>query len=345
MTEVPRNRDAWPGLDREHLDGLHHMMVRIREFENAAAKQLATGKLSGTLHLSSGQEAVAAGVCSALERADYVTSTHRGHGHCLAKGADPRRMMAELFGAESGYCKGRSGSMHIADSTTGLLGANGIVGGGFGMTIGGALTAQVTKSGSVSVTFFGEGATGEGSLHECLNLAALWRLPVIFVCENNGYAELSPVSDVLSAHRVADLGTPFGIPSGTHDGNDVAVVAQAAAAAVARGRRGDGPTLLEFVTYRQDGHYVGDAQTYRTKQERAEWAQQDPIDRSRDRLIGLGASADGLEHVRARAVQEMSDAAEWASGQPPAPASSMTTDIYDESVSWSSATFSGRRVP
>ncbi|MTD57055.1 ABC transporter substrate-binding protein [Amycolatopsis sp. RM579] len=303
-------------------------MTRIREFELCGARQLATGKLSGTLHLSSGQEAVAAGVCHLLAGTDHVTSTHRGHGHCLAKGAAPDRMMAELFGAGNGYCKGRSGSMHIADPATGLLGANGIVGGGIPMAVGAALSAQVRGTTQVSVTFFGEGATGEGSLHESLNLAALWRLPVVFVCENNGYAELSPVADVLAADSVAKLAAPFGIPARTVDGNDVVEVVGAAREAVERARAGHGPSLLEYVTYRHDGHYVGDAQSYRTKEERAAWAERDPLLRAAERLRALGFDDETLDAVRADATAEMNAAAEWAAAQVPAPASSLTTDVY-----------------
>ncbi|MFE7243116.1 thiamine pyrophosphate-dependent dehydrogenase E1 component subunit alpha [Streptomyces sp. NPDC057580] len=321
--------ESGPGtLSRQDLLALHRTMLRIRHFELAGAKQLATGKLSGTLHLSVGQEATATGVCSQLRADDYVTSTHRGHGHCLAKGADPRLMMAELFGASAGYCKGRSGSMHIADASSGLLGANGIVGGGIPMAVGAGLSASVRGTDQVAVCFFGEGAAGEGTLHESLNLAALWQLPVVFVCENNRYAELSPIADVLAAQRVADLAAPFGIPSRTDDGNDIVAVVEAIRWALSRARGGQGPVLLEFETYRQSGHFEGDAQTYRSKDERDHWLGRDPLLLSEQRLHDLEIEQDILGQIADEAAQEMLDAADWASDQPPAPALSMTEDVY-----------------
>lgn len=197
-------------LDADLARALYTCMSRIRQFEETAGRLLADGQLPGFLHLSIGQEAIAAGVCSALSISDHITTTHRGHGHCIAKGGSLGRMMAELFGKAEGYCRGRSGSMHIADPAVGILGANAIVGGGLAMALGAAFSAQCRGSTSVALAFFGEGAAAEGVFHECLNLAALWKLPIIFVCENNGYAEMTPASVHLSARRVADFGAAYG---------------------------------------------------------------------------------------------------------------------------------------
>ncbi len=325
---------------------LHRQMERVRAFELAAAKVLAAGELSGTLHLSVGQEAVAVGVCSELELTDSVTTTHRGHGHCLAKGADPGRMLAELFGSSAGYCKGRSGSMHIADTSVGIVGANAIVGAGIPIAVGAALSSQIRQDGSVAVTFFGEGATGEGSLHESLNLAALWKLPVIFVCENNQYAELSHISDVLAARHVSDLGKPFGIPSVTADGNDIDVVTSETRAAVTRARAGEGPTLLEFETYRQSGHYEGDAQRYRSKEERVRWLERDPILNSRVRLMGLGIEQSEIDEIAVVARTEMQDAVSWARQQPKAGVESIYEDVYADfpvGLRWSDSSKAANR--
>lgn len=309
---------------------LYRCMARIRAFEKAAAGALAAGQLSGTLHLSVGQEAVAAGVCSALRPTDRLTTTHRGHGHCLAKGADARGMMAELFGLEEGCGKGRSGSMHLADPRVGILGANAIVGGGIAMAAGAALSAQVRGTDEVAVTFFGEGAAAEGSLHESLNLAALWRLPVLFVCENNLYAELSPITDVLATVRVADLALPFGIPAVTTDGNDVAAVHRVTREAVHRARTGGGPSFLEFETYRQSGHYEGDAQRYRTRDERREWAERDPLLVARTTLQADGVDPAELDSAAEAAAEEMRSVTEWAAGAAKAPESGVREDVYAE---------------
>jgi len=308
---------------REALLGAFRTMARIRAFELAARKLQAENRLWGTLHLSIGQEACAAGVCGQLTPADRITTTHRGHGHCLAKGARPELMFAELLGRASGYCKGRSGSMHIADAASGNLGANAIVGAGIPIAVGAALTASTLGEPWIAVTFFGEGAVGEGAFHESLNLAALWRLPVVFVCENNHYAELSPEGDVLAA-RVSELAAPFGFPGERVDGNDVVAVSEAARRAVARARAGEGPTLLELDTYRQSGHYEGDPMAYRTREESAAWAERDPLANAEALLADDGATTA----IRAQAEAEMAAAIEWAEAQPPADASSLLDDVY-----------------
>lgn len=284
-------------------------MMLIRAFEEAAGRLLASGDIPGFLHLSIGQEAVAVGVNSVLRQTDSITTTHRGHGHCIAKGGSLDRMVAELFGRENGYCRGRSGSMHIAAPEAGILGANAIVGGGISPAVGSALTSQVLSTGHVSVTFFGEGAVGEGIFHECMNLAALWALPMVFVCENNQYAELSHVSTHLSASSVAAFGDAYGIPSAVLNGNDVRIVHGAASEAVDRARSGDGPTLLEFMTYRIRGHFEGDGQKYRSRQEVDSWKARDPILLEQNRVISEGVcSPEDVELLKLSSEQTVLEA-------------------------------------
>ncbi|MDP1719966.1 MAG: thiamine pyrophosphate-dependent dehydrogenase E1 component subunit alpha [Candidatus Nanopelagicaceae bacterium] len=252
-------------------------MSRIRKLEEAVEDLFGRGMMHGTMHLSIGQEASPTGVCMALDITDQITSTHRGHGHCVAKGADLMRMVAELLGKENGYCGGRGGSMHIADVETGNLGANGIVGGGIPIAIGAALASKMMKKGTVAVSFFGDGAMNEGAFHEAANLAAIWKLPVILVCENNKYGMSSSTELAFAIDHLSERGLGYGIPGYTVDGNDVAAVYEATEAAVKRAKAGEGPTLLEFVTYRWKGHSRSDKNLYRTKEEIDEWKKKDPI--------------------------------------------------------------------
>jgi acetoin:2,6-dichlorophenolindophenol oxidoreductase subunit alpha len=312
---------------------MYRTMVTIRAFEMKAGSLFAAGQLPGFIHLSIGQEAVAAGVCAALERTDEITTTHRGHGHCIAKGGQLTGMMAELYGRRGGYAKGRSGSMHIADNSVGILGANAIVGGGLPMAVGAAYSSQVLGDGRVAVAFFGEGAVAEGVFHEAMNLAALWRLPMIFVCENNGYAEMTPISVHLANPRVAAFAEPYGIPGSTIDGNDVLAVRAAAVSAVERARSGLGPSLIECTTYRWRGHFEGDPQRYRTKQESREWELRDPLLSFRDVLIRdfsvpdeqLASIQDEADHAVEAAVQE-------AEGMDPTPVAWLLDDVYHGSA-------------
>lgn len=252
-------------------------MSRIRKLEEAVEDLFGRGMMHGTMHLSIGQEASPTGVCMALEISDQITSTHRGHGHCVAKGADLMRMVAELLGKENGYCGGRGGSMHIADVETGNLGANGIVGGGIPIAIGAALASKMMKKGTIAVSFFGDGAMNEGAFHEAANLAAIWKLPVILVCENNKYGMSSSTELAFAIDNLSERGLGYGIPGYTVDGNDVAAVYEATEVAVKRAKAGEGPTLLEFVTYRWKGHSRSDKNLYRTKEEIDEWKKKDPI--------------------------------------------------------------------
>ena len=316
-------------VTRDKVIELYRVMARIRRFEEAAGNLMAANRLSGFLHLSIGQEAVAVGVCSQLTNEDYITSTHRGHGHCIAKGGKVNRMMAELFGKPEGYCRGRSGSMHVADPNVGILGANAIVAGGLPIAVGAALSSQLRGDNSVAVAFFGEGAVGEGIFHESLNMAGLWRLPILFVCENNQYAELSHVSKHLSANHVAEFGAPYGIESGTYDGNDVLEVRRVTANAIERARKGGGPSLLEFQTYRWRGHFEGDQQTYRTAEEVESWMHRDPLLRLRRQLEDeFGATEEELRAIETDVQCEVDDAIAWADELPGPSVPMLVEDVY-----------------
>jgi TPP-dependent pyruvate/acetoin dehydrogenase alpha subunit len=284
----------------------YRSMRLCRRFEETVQEQFKLKRVPGPLHLAIGQEAVAAGVCGALEPGDAITSTHRGHHHCLAKGARSDRMLAELLGRTGGYGGGRGGSMHIAVSELGILGTNGIVGAGIPIATGAAFGFQVRGNGSVAVAFFGEGAGGGGLLAEGLNLAALWKLPVVFVCENNHYAELTPSS----THIAGELwrrGEAHGMPGERVDGNDVDAVLAAAETAVARARAGEGPTLIEAMTYRRLGHYAGDRANYRDAAEVEAWTARDPLAHAAARL-----SADDVAAADASVEAELTAALEWA---------------------------------
>ena len=315
-------------LNNAVLRRLFRTMSLIRQFETTASRLMASGSLPGFLHVSIGQEAVAAGVCDVLERDDYMTTTHRGHGHCIAKGATLPEMMAELFGRKEGYCGGRSGSMHIADPSIGILGANAIVGAGIPIAVGAGFSARARQTSQVSVAFFGEGAVAEGVFHESLNLAALWKLPVLFVCENNGYAEMSPISVHLATEDVADFAAPYGIPGIQVDGNDVLAVRAATMQAVARARGGDGPTLLECKTYRWHGHYEGDPQRYRDKGEVAAWRDKDPLARLADSVTEDAALTQELGSISDEASQLVEAAVRWAEAAEPPDLLSVGAHVY-----------------
>ncbi len=297
-------------------------MSRIRKFEEAVEDLFGRGMMHGTMHLSIGQEASPVGVCMALNLEDQITSTHRGHGHCIAKGADPVRMVAELLGKENGYCGGRGGSMHIADVETGNLGANGIVGGGIPIAVGAALSSQLMKKGTVVISFFGDGAMNEGAFHEAANLASIWKLPVVFICENNGYGMSSSTELAFNLEKLSDRGLGYGIPGITLDGNDVSAVYEATEAAVKRAKSGEGPTLLEFVTYRWKGHSRSDKNLYRTKEEIDEWKTKDPILHFEHVVVerGLLTEADIAEQHRLATEQVIAAVNEAMKGKPADPA-------------------------
>lgn len=269
-----------PGTSSDELLRLYRLMVTIRQFETLAGELFAAGKIPGFIHLSIGQEASAVGVCALLRRNDYLTTTHRGHGHLIAKGGDLKRMIAELMGRRTGYCKGKGGSMHIADFSLGILGANGVVAGGFPIAVGAGLSIKLRRTDQVCVCFFGDGAANRGPFHEALNMAAIWRLPILFVCENNRYASTTRVSYACAVTDIASRAAAYNIPGTVVDGNDVLAVREAAARALDRARHGEGPTLLENKTYRRRGHFEGDPQRYRDPREVEEWEERnDPIAR------------------------------------------------------------------
>jgi len=275
-------------IDTGHCLKMYEQMLTIRHFEEKAIELFEHNLIRGNIHPCIGQEAVSVGACSPLRRDDYMVNTHRGHGNCIAKGADLKLMMAELFGKSTGYCKGKGGSMHIADFQGGNLGANGIVGGGLPIAVGAGIGIQNRGTDQVSVCFFGDGATNQGTFHESLNMAALWKLPVIFVCENNLYGLSTPVREAIPVEHISDRAGAYGMPGITIDGNDIDAVHTGMMEAVDRARAGEGPTLLDCVTYRFFGHFTGDpgkGVTYRSKEEMGQWLERCPIKRFRERLI------------------------------------------------------------
>jgi TPP-dependent pyruvate/acetoin dehydrogenase alpha subunit len=312
---------------------LKRMMV-VRAFEETIGKLFYKGQIPGFLHLSSGQEATSVGVCAALKTTDYIGTTHRGHGHIIAKGVDLNRMMAEIFGRIDGFCKGKGGSMHVFDKSKGVLGANGIVGGGIPILTGGALSAKFDGKGGVAVAFFGDGATNEGAFHESLNLAAVWKLPVVFVCENNGFGEFTPMATVTSVKDIAIRAAAYGMPGQIVDGNDVIEVFQHTSAAVARARAGEGPTLLECKTYRWEGHVVGEQAflgdgAYREKSEIEEWKRKCPLVRFEKWCAESGKiSSAELSKIVADTEKELEEAIAFARSSELPAASEVTDDVY-----------------
>jgi len=272
-------------LPKQKLAEMLRKMVEIRLFEEKVFELYGQNVVPGTIHLYAGEEAVAVGVCSVLEKADYITSTHRGHGHCIAKGADLNRTMAEILGKQTGYCKGKGGSMHIADFTIGMLGATAVVGAGLPIAVGAGLSAKLRGTKQVVACFFGEGASNQGTFHESLNIASVWKLPVVFVCENNLYAMGTRQSRVMNVENIADRASAYGFPGVTVDGNDVVAVYEATLNAVKRAKKGEGSTLIECKTYRRRGHSRADPAKYRPKNEVQEWLGKDPIKLFKERLI------------------------------------------------------------
>jgi len=321
-------------LDDEKLVEMLQLMLRIRRFEEKLAKLFKRGKLPGFVHLYIGEEAVAVGACSALKKEDRITSTHRGHGHVIAKGAEVSKMMAELLGKESGYCRGKGGSMHTVDFSLGIMGTNGIVGGGIPIAVGSAWGDKQLGRDYVTVSFFGDGASNQGVFFEGMNLATIWKLPVVFMCENNGYTEWTP-TEKLTAGQIADRGKAFGIPSVQVDGNDVIAVHEAVAEAVERARKGEGPSLIEARTYRWHGHNEGEeafSGPYRPKVEIAEWKGKDPIPLFSAKLVEWGVlTQEDMDNVDAGETQRVEDAVEFAQNSaPPDPEEALRHLFYEE---------------
>jgi len=319
MTELTKDKLLW----------IYERMRFIREFENRAADLFAQGKVPGFVHLYAGEEAIAIGVCAHLTDRDYITSTHRGHGHCIAKGVDINAMMAELYGKKTGSCKGKGGSMHIADATKGMLGANGIVGAGGPLACGSGLTAKVKGTDQVTICFFGDGAAEQGTMHESMNLASIWKLPVIFVCENNGFAQTTPSHYHCAAVDIADRATGYNMPGFSVDGTDLFAVYEAASEAIARARRGEGPTLIECKAFRYYGHFQGDNLSYYTEEDKAQQKARDPIDKFTKRVLERKLLSEAeLAEIDARAKKVLDEAVQFAEQSPYPALDEILTDVY-----------------
>jgi len=310
---------------------MYAQMVRIRTFEDTANQLYLSAKMPGLTHMYSGEEAVAVGICEALTDDDRITSTHRGHGHCVAKGAEFREMFCELLGKEEGYCRGKGGSMHIADQSHGNLGANAIVGGSMGIATGSALRAKLQGKDDVTVCFFGDGATAQGLMYEVMNMAALWKLPVIYACENNGYSEYTKTEEI-AAGSILARAEAFGIEAHQVDGQDVLAVNELTQKLVARARKGEGPFFIELMTYRYHGHHVGDINRayYRSKEEETDWKEnRDPIIRFRAWLVSEGiASEEEIEALNAQIETDAAEAVAYAEAAPYPDASEVDMHVY-----------------
>ncbi|MGB9713591.1 MAG: pyruvate dehydrogenase (acetyl-transferring) E1 component subunit alpha [Candidatus Bathyarchaeales archaeon] len=304
-------------------------MLEIRFFEEKVFELYAQNLVPGTIHLYAGEEAVAVGVCSNLRKDDYITSTHRGHGHCLAKGADPKRVMAEILGKKTGYCKGKGGSMHIADFSIGMLGATAVVGAGIPIAVGAGLSIKLRGTDHVVACFFGEGASNQGTFHEGINMAAIWNLPAIFVCENNLYAMGTRQSMVMKIENIADRAVAYGIPGKVVDGNDIYAVYEVSREAVERARKGEGPTLIECKTYRHKGHSRVDPARYRPKEEVEAWLAKDPIRRFKERLLQTKMLTEAeIAKIESETSATIEEAVKFAKESPfPAPEEALE-DVY-----------------
>lgn len=320
-------------LTDDKLKNMFETMLTIRYFEKEAQNKFAEGVVPGFVHLYIGEEAIATGACEALREDDYITSTHRGHGHIIAKGGDIKNMMAELYGKSDGYCKGKGGSMHIADATKGILGANGIVGAGHNIAAGAGLSIAYRGTDQVCVCFFGDASTNQSTFHEALNLASVWKLPVIFVCENNGYG----ISVSQERHQnITDISVraqSYNMPGFTVDGNDVLAVYEAVSEAVKHARAGKGPTLVECKTYRHRGHFEGDPTVYRTKEELEEWLMKDPIPRYEEYLLENEIMAqEDVDALKSKVTEKVEEAVKFAEESPVPELDAVVQDVYTDIV-------------
>jgi pyruvate dehydrogenase E1 component alpha subunit len=320
-------------LENNKIIDMYKTMLRIRKFEEKAMNLFAGGKIPGFVHLYIGEEAVATGVAANLDTQDYITSTHRGHGHIIAKGGNLKFMMAELFGKAAGYCKGKGGSMHIADASRGILGANGIVGAGQNIAVGAGLSIKYKGTDQVCVCFFGDGSTNQGTFHEALNLASIWKLPVVFVCENNLYGISMSQSRHQAIQDIADRAIAYNIPGVAVDGNDVFAVYEAAKVAVKRARDKQGPTLIECKTYRHRGHFEGDPGLYKPEDEQRDWLAKDPIKRLESFIVENKIQSDAeIDVINEGVTKEILDAIEFAENSPEPSIESVVEDIYTDIV-------------
>ena len=316
-------------LPKEKLVEMYRKMFEIRSFEEKVFELYAQNMVPGTIHLYAGEEAVAVGVCSNLRKNDYITSTHRGHGHCIAKGADPKRIMAEILGKKTGYCKGKGGSMHIADFSVGMLGATAVVGAGIPIAVGAGLSIKLRGTDQVVACFFGEGASNQGTFHEGINLAAIWKLPVLFICENNLYAMGTRQSRVMLIKDIANRAAAYGIPGVVVDGNDVLAVYEAAGKAVERARKGEGPTLIECKTYRHKGHSRIDPAKYRPREEVEEWLRKDPIKRFKEKLLKEKLLSEvEIQGIEMEVTNEIEKAVKFAVESPYPKPEEALEDVY-----------------
>ena len=316
-------------LPRTAVADILRKMYRIRHFETQVIELFQDGQIRGSTHTYIGMEGSGVGCCSALRADDYITSTHRGHGHCIAKGGRLDLMMAELLGKATGYCKGKGGSMHIADVDAGILGANGIVGGGIGIATGAALGSQLRGDGRVTICFFGDGGFNQGVLYESANIAALWKLPVVYFCENNKYAMSTPIERSSAVADLSARAAAFGMPSANVDGMDVLAVREAVHHAAERAQRGDGPSLHVSDTYRFEGHNVGDGQRYRTREEVERWRQSDPILRFRDLVARHGLMDEAeMDAIDQEVEDELAAAIEFANQSPEPSPETLEDDVY-----------------
>jgi len=316
-------------IDNQKLLSMYRNMVKIRLFETRVGELFAMGKMPGFIHLYIGEEAVATGVCAHLSTGDFITSTHRGHGHLISKGGDLKLMMAELYGKRTGYCKGKGGSMHIADVDLGILGANGIVGGGPPIASGAAFAIQYLGQNGIVVCFFGDGASNQGTFHEGLNMASIWKLPVVFVCENNYYGISLSQARHQAISDVADRAAAYDIPGVVVDGNDVMAVFEAAGEAIKHARSGLGPSLIECKTYRWRGHFEGDPTTYRPKEEVDAWMKKDPIPRFETTLVEKGVlTKDLIDGIRKEILAEVEAAVQFAEESQWPALEEITQDVY-----------------
>lgn len=314
---------------KSQLLDFYHRMLLIREFELRAINERRAGLIPGFIHSCVGQEATAVGACAALQPGDVITSTHRGHGHLIAKGGHPKYMMAELAARSTGYCGGKGGSLHMTDFDLGILGANGIVAGGIPMATGAALAFQMRGQPHVALAFFGDGAVNEGAFHEAANLAGLWKLPVIFFCENNLYGEGTPQSKQAPVADLSIRAKGYGFPGVIVDGNDVLAVFEATWAAVERARAGQGPTFIEGKTYRQRGHYEGDPMVYRPKEEMETWRGRDPLLLFQNRLLEQEVAAEAeLQAIREQVQDTLDEAVQFAAASPPPEPESALEGVY-----------------
>ena len=325
MPESKQEKKIGGVLEKSRAKELLAKMVLTRTFEENAEEMFALGKVHGTMHQSIGQEAIAAGAGPALRKDDYLLNTHRGHGHFLMWGGDLNRMMAEFLGKETGYCRGRGGSMHIADVESNNLGAQGIVAGNLPISVGVGLSIKMRKTDQVVLTLFGDGAANEGAFHESLNMAAIWNLPIIYLCENNQYAMSMPFEKAFKIEQISDRASAYGMPGMTIDGNDVIAVFKAVQAAAKCAREGNGPTLIEAVTYRYRGHSKSDRQLYRTREEVKSWMGKDPIQRF---AMLLGVSEEEFKKIEALAKEDIRKAVEFAEASPEPDVATILEGIY-----------------